>query len=783
MSAVELPMGPAPAPVAAPHFPDRLHAYVWRNWQIVPTERLADVVGARSDDIVRMGTAMGLCAPPTITEDQVRRSTTTIIKHNWQLLPYEQLLALLGWTAEQMAYHLREDDFLFIKLGRLKPKCERLAYAPPDAAALEREQAIGEFMKAQFPDGVGKVDDPPLGFVARLSSVPEGPAPQAPESGFTPRFCFSYFGLTGDPFLGNSEDIYPDGLLARLAASGVDGVWLQGVLFTLAPFPWDPALSARYEERLENLRGLVARARRYGVGVYLYLNEPRAMPVAFFEGREKTGTVPSERSETGLSPFSNRQALKGVAEGPYAALCTSHPDVQQYLRDSVASICRAVPDLRGFFTITASENLTNCWSHHHGEQCPRCSQRAPAEVIAEVNTLFYKGIQDAGTATDLIVWDWGWRDEWAPDLIAGLPREAALSSVSEWSIPIERGGISGVTGEYSISTIGPGPRATKHWALARDHGMRTIAKVQVGTTWELGAVPYIPAVANVAQHLDNLRKAQLTGLMLSWTLGGYPSPALEVAAEMGRPDATPEDAMHAVAVRRFGADHAPAVIEAWRAFSEAFREFPFHGGLIYTSPVHMGAANLLWESPTGYHATMVGFPYDDLKTWRAIYPEDVFIGQFEKMADGFDAAIANLRDAVLNRDSHRLFSQINGDCPYLVVYLVQELDIMTTCAIHYRSVANQARFVVARRALAEAASPEAARDAIEDLEAVIEGDMALAKALYAIQGRDSRMGYEASNQYYYLAVDLAEKVLNGQDLLSRWLPAERAKHGLPATAQ
>ena len=94
MSAVELPMGPAPAPVAAPHFHDRLHAYVWRNWQIVPTERLAEVVGAKSDDIVRMGTAMGLCAPPTITHDQFRRSTTTIIKHNWHLLPYEQLLQL-----------------------------------------------------------------------------------------------------------------------------------------------------------------------------------------------------------------------------------------------------------------------------------------------------------------------------------------------------------------------------------------------------------------------------------------------------------------------------------------------------------------------------------------------------------------------------------------------------------------------------------------------------------------------------------------------------------------
>ena len=41
----------------------------------------------------------------------------------------------------------------------------------------------------------------------------------------------------------------------------------------------------------------------------------------------------------------------------------------------------AAPGLAGFFTITASENLTNCWSHGQGKGCPRCGKRAPAEVM------------------------------------------------------------------------------------------------------------------------------------------------------------------------------------------------------------------------------------------------------------------------------------------------------------------------------------------------------------------------------------------------------------------
>ncbi|MCA9439048.1 MAG: hypothetical protein KC978_24900, partial [Candidatus Omnitrophica bacterium] len=251
-------------------------------------------------------------------------------------------------------------------------------------------------------------------------------------------------------------DPFPEGYLERLAASGVDGVWLQGVLFKLAPYPWDPKLSEGYETRLENLRQLVARAKEHGIGVYLYLNEPRSMPLSFFEDHPE---------------------LKGVVEGDYAAVCTSATPVQEYLKDAVAYVCRQVPDIAGFFTITASENLTNCWSHHRGEGCPRCSKRDPAEVIAEVGQLIQAGIDSTSSEARLISWDWGWKDEWAKGIIDRLPKKAAHMSVSEWSIPIKRGGVDSMVGEYSISTIGPGPRATRHWGYAQDAGLETFAKI------------------------------------------------------------------------------------------------------------------------------------------------------------------------------------------------------------------------------------------------------------------------------------------------------------------
>src|SRR5690606_27453838 len=103
------------------------------------------------------------------------------------------------------------------------------------------------------------------------------------------------------------------------------------------------------------------RAQRFGIGVYLYLNEPRAMPAAFFD---------------------EHPHLRGAFEDPFYALCTSTPEVQAFLRDAAASVFAAVPGLAGAFTITMTENLTNCFSRGGGDQCPRCRERGPAAVVS-----------------------------------------------------------------------------------------------------------------------------------------------------------------------------------------------------------------------------------------------------------------------------------------------------------------------------------------------------------------------------------------------------------------
>lgn len=733
--AVELPMGSAPPALTFPHFPNRLYAFVWRNWQLVPADRMARVVRTSRQEIVRIGRSMGLEGPPRISRDQLRRSYVTIIRRNWHLLPYDQLLQLLDWTPEQLAYTLREDDFLFAKLGNLKPQCEPILYSPPDEHTQREAARIRELVRREFPGGLGRWGDPPFSFVKDLSSPFPAPEARAPSSGVSPRFCHSYFGLYGDPFAGSTADSYPDGYLARLAAAGVDGVWVHAVLSKLHPFPWEPSLSAGYQQRLANLRRLVMRAKRYGIGVYLYLNEPRAMPAAF---------------------FAQHPELKGAPEGDWAALCTSVPEVRQWLTEAVAAVCKAAPDLAGFFTITMSENLTNCWSHHGSHACPRCSQRTAPEVLAEVCQAFQDGIVRSGGRQRLIVWDWAWANEWALDAIARLPDGVAFMSVSEWDLPINRGGVATTVGEYSLSAVGPGPRAVRHWAAASRRRLQTFAKVQAAVTWELAAVPYIPAVRLSADHAYNLRSAGINGIMLGWSLGGYPSPNLEVVQRV-LDGMSQRDALIKVAARRFGKANAERVVAAWERASDGFQEFPFHIGVAYQGPQHAGPSNLLWLRPTGYRSTMVGFPYDDLDGWRAVYPPEVFIGQLRKTAQGF-AEAADL----LARTAGGQRSQA----------VRQEIGLLRACALHFGSSADQAEFVLLRNSWAAAPDDEKSRYADRMVE-ILHRERDTALRLYQLQMADARLGFEATNHYFYVPLDLAEKVLNCDHLLRELTAASR----------
>jgi hypothetical protein len=282
----------------------------------------------------------------------------------------------------------------------------------------------------------------------------------------------------------------------------------------------------------------------------------------------------------------------------------------------------------------------------------------------------------------------------------------------------------------------------------------------VNCSWELSAVPFLPVMNLVAQHCDNLTKAGIDGLMLSWTVGGYPSPNLElVKAFQQQPRPTVEQALKKLAETRYGTAAAADVLTAWSRFSEAFREYPFDGTYVYRGPSQYGPANLLYARPTGYRSTMVGFPYDDVAGWRGIYPVDVLAGQFETMATGWQTGLSAFNAALAKIEA-----------PDKRAIARRDLGVAQAVGLHFDSVANQIRFITAREVLLSGSLSPSEREAkIVAIKAILADEIDNAKRLFALTRQDPRIGFEASNHYYYLPLDLIEKVVNCQYLAHTWL--------------
>jgi hypothetical protein len=728
------------------HFPTKLHAFVWRNWESVSLERMAKTIGTSPRNIRQIGLSMGLPERVGPVAEFKTRGYVSIIRHNWHLLPYEQLLTLLDWDLNTLDFHLNEDDFLFVKLGNFKPVCDPIKYVEPNAATKQRCAEIKSVVATHFGNAFSQLGQPRFDFVRTLSQPDKTRPGSASGEGKDEqlRFLYSYFALYGDPLSNPDLDPFPDGLLQRLAASGVNGVWLQALLRQISPPTKSfPEFGEGYETRIKNLRKLVERASRQGIKIYLYISEPRSMPPEFFAAR---------------------QHLKGASLRGFNTMCTSTPEVRQWVTDSLAYVFKEVPGLGGVFTISKCENPTSCYSDCaalDASGCPRCSKRTGPEVIAEINNAIAAGVWKGNPEAKVLIWDWIWPEEWLEPIVSRLPRNAYLMTVSEWDLPIVRGGVASKVDEYSISAVGPSERAEFRWALARKYGLKTSAKMQVNTTWELSTLPYLPVLNLVAQHCANLARDDVDSLMLSWSLGGCPSPNLELVRRFRqKPSPTVNEALQQIASEYYGTAAAPEVLAAWSKFSEAFAEYPFSRGMLYLCPVQQGPANPLYPAPTGYPATMVGFSYDAVGSWVSVYPADVFASQFEKVAAGWQLGLAAFEEAVAKTRTAAQTANAKAD-----------LGIAEAAGLHFKSVANQVRFTHARNLLLKKTlTAEQRRHEIDIIKSAASDEIGLARRLYRLARQDSRIGFEASNQYHYLPLDLVEKVINCEYVLKHWLP-------------
>jgi len=803
------------------HFPTRMQAFLFKNWGMVPKERLATCLECSVSEVEAEALKMGL-PPQGDVSTWLKRGYVSIIKQNWSLIPYEQLLKLLDWNEKKLAMVLKDEDFLQFKLGAKKPSCEKIVYkkltADEEAETLKIKKLISETFpvnpsaKESFnffeninsylpstsrkkADGVcidsswGIIDNTKchisskiisrykkqfenrwnislsgtekyiifelfadkneeeyheisisdnainvtasdsagilraLVYLEDLSNVNGGlifdKCNIKRKARFKTRIIYPFTGLYNDALDVDSNIWCPDSLLDSYSKSGVNAIWIQGILYRLADFPFEPSLSIGKEDRIKRLNELINRGAEYGIKVFLYLNEPRAMNLPFFD---------------------NHKDILGSKRNGVGTMCTSSPKVQKYLTEAVEFVCQNAEGLGGIFIISASENMNNCHAWVMDEPCQICSSKPIPEIVAKVNNLICEAAHKVNPDIKVIVWDWGWRRKElmsASDVencIKSLSDGAILMSGRERGIPINKGGIKGEIEDYTFCVTGVGEMAKDAFRWAAKSGHETAAKLAINNTWECSTIPYIPLFRTVETIISDVEKEGVKHIMLSWTLGGAPSPNIKVVSqhffETYGENASAPDIYNVM----YGND-AEAVKKATNLFCDAFFEFPFEHSGIYLGPANNGASNLLYDYKTGMRASMTCYSYDNLENWRTIYPTEIYLGQFEKMCKLWENGLKILENV---QD--------------------EELKSMAKATyIQLLSSVNQIKFICARDA-----------GKSDEMVQLAKAEKELAINLYNIMEEYPQVGFEATNHYYYTKGSLMEKVINCQHIIDKY---------------
>ncbi|MDY2880672.1 MAG: hypothetical protein SOT34_07035 [Candidatus Borkfalkiaceae bacterium] len=708
------------------NFPTKWQAVIFRNYGFVRGERIAAVLGCDGETVRREAKRLGLAEEEEATVAVwEKRGYITIIRNNWFLLPYGQMETLLGVTEEKLEFLLANEDFLSLKLGGFKPQCEEVKYLPLNG---EEERETEELRKTILSCGGSGRERRAFDFFGGFSGKGGERTPPHADGA---RVVHGYLTPCGDPFSVGSEDYLPDVLLGEYARQGVNGLWFHGLLSALSPYPFDEEASRGYQSRRKELKNLIARCRKYGIRVYLYLNEPRGLP------KNKIGRY---------------RKLIGRTEGELAGLCIERKEVEEYLYGAVKDLLTEVRGLGGIMTITMSENLTHC-NYRPQNNCPVCRNVPPEASAAKVNNIFMRAVRDSGTDCELIanLWGWssfmGWTEEQTMRGIELLDRDVSVLCVSEYDLGIVKGGIESRIIDYSIGNPGPSEISRKIFEKAGAEGHKVYAKIQINNSWECSAVPYMPVYDLVFEHVRRLKELGVRDYFLTWTLGGFPSPATGLVDGLLREgNSFRLDGWY----RETFGKNGEAVQSAARYFSEGLKEYPFSIDSLYFSPKTLGPANLWSLTPDEKQSCMVCYSYDDYEKWISPYPYEVYVTQYKKLLSLWEKGTEILE---------KIGEEEAGET----------LLYAKAAYLHFKSDLLQTEFSRCKRDVPGNAA---------EIRRILKEEEEIVFRLLGIVGKAPAVGFETSNHYFYTERNLAEKIVNVRKIGKR-LDSEFPSDGNP----
>lgn len=350
--------------------------------------------------------------------------------------------------------------------------------------------------------------------------------------------------------------------------------------------------------------------------------------------------------------------------------------------------------------------------------------------------------------------------------------------------------------DYSISQTGPAEVATAQITEAKKRHLPAVyAKADTWASWQLGTFPYLPFPYQWYDRYQALEKSGIDGTMESWTYGFKPNFVAEMRDWYCWSDAPPlDDLLRQIARRDFGKGSEDDVLAAWKHFSAAIRLDPDTGP---TSGGNNAIGNPLFFQQPASHIMTLKHGFFDYQRWMEaadlnpywpyavreyfLYPDfsdktnvaeqyakPFTLSVFEKYlglaADEMASGLQSYRRAALNAPASK---RPNA---YREVLLAEQIERM------FRSNDAVLEFEDLRFHLATAKDLADRARMLGRMTEILQQEMVRTQASLETSRRDSRLGYEWEQDYFYWPEVLARKLAMLKTTLNEEIPAYRQSH-------
>lgn len=537
-------------------------------------------------------------------------------------------------------------------------------------------------------------------------------------------------------------DYYPDEYLNRLAHDGTNGLWIYTHFSKLLPSAYFKEFGTDSDRRLNKLRQVVKKCKRYGVKVWVFGVEPQALM--------------GEIAEHHKDVFDTVNAF-----GQHT-FCTHTEQGANYCIEVTQRLMEAVPDLGGIIDITYGERTTTCASLSDISRCPRCRRYSRSEILAHNLNLFKEGIRRAGSNADFVSWTYAHclsQNDEIREYVEKAPADVMLQENFEDNGYVEQLGKLRRAHDYWLSYTGPSQMFLAAAETAVRTGKQMFAKMQVCCSHEVATVPYVPVPGILYDKYAAARQLNVKGVMQCWYFGNYPSMMSKAAGELSFWDefTSKEDFLKYLAGIYFGSE-ADQAVQMWNCFADGYQNYPVNIMFSYYGPMHDG---VVWDLALEPRNTSLP------RTWQLLdKPDGDRIGECLQAGHTLDEAV------ILCDRMKTLWQQgidcMPANCPDEQRTAAQCLNLLFTSG--HRIL----RFYQLRGQLSK--NPANALALLDQMEQLVREEMQASADMIPLCEQDSRLGYHSEAEgFKFFPEKLRDRIGKLQTLLDTEFPRVRAR--------